>query len=94
MRRVGPHPETPPQPDRLTVYRGASRARIAAVSWTTDLEVARRFASGHRGIGVPDPVIAMAEISGDEVFWATDDRNESEILCLPSAWTIFGEASK
>jgi hypothetical protein len=92
LRRVGPHPETPPQPERLTVYRGASRARIAAVSWTTDPEVARRFAAGHRGIRMPDPVIAMAEIGGDEVFWTTDERSESEIICVPRTWTIFETA--
>jgi hypothetical protein len=88
LRRVGPYPKLEPQPKQLTVYRGSARSRIASVSWTTDIEVARRFAAGHRGIPVPDPVVAMAEIGGHEVFWTTNEREESEIICTPRRRTI------
>jgi hypothetical protein len=71
-------------PDRITVYRGASRSRIdGAISWTTDIEVAQRFAHGHRGIAVPDPVVATGTINKFDVFLATNERQESEILGLP-----------
>jgi hypothetical protein len=70
-------------PDPISVYRGASRERIAGLSWTTSPIVAWRFARGHRGIRVPDPVIATGTISKSDVLWATDCRNEREILGEP-----------
>jgi hypothetical protein len=69
-------------PEQLTVYRGAARSRIeGAISWTTDKRVAENFARGHRGIPVHDPVIATATIDKADI--ATNERNESEVLCLP-----------
>lgn len=70
-------------PASITVYRGASRARIAGLSWTTDPIVAWRFCRGHRRITVPDPVIATGTISKSDIFWATDCRDEREILGEP-----------
>jgi hypothetical protein len=71
-------------PGTITVYRGASRSRIkGAISWTTDIAVARNFARGHRGIAVPDPVVAIGVIDKSKIFLATDDRRESEILAPP-----------
>jgi len=32
---------------------------------------------------VPDPVIATGTIAKADVFFATDDRNEREVICLP-----------
>ncbi len=90
-RRVGPHPSVAVLPDDFTatVYRGGSRERIAgAISWTTSIEVARTFARGHRGIAVPDPVIATASVTKPDIYWMTDDRDEAEVLCLPRSWTI------
>jgi hypothetical protein len=90
LRRIGPCPadlRSPffnDLPETVAVYRGASRLRIeGAISWTTDPEVARLFARGHRGIPVPDPVIAIGTIAKVDVFFATDDRNEREVICLP-----------
>jgi hypothetical protein len=76
-------------PDQLTLYRGADRSRIeGAISWTTDKEIARRFARGHRGIRTPDPVIAVAAIAKADIFAATNERKESEVLCLPRVTAI------
>jgi hypothetical protein len=88
FHRVGPAPD-PGEffhslPDCITVYRGASRERIeGAISWTTNLKVAQHFAHGHRLIRVPDPVIATGVINKLDVFLATNERSESEILALP-----------
>jgi hypothetical protein len=71
-------------PEQITVYRGGSRARIdGAISWTTSIDIAEGFARGHRFIRVPDPVVATGTINKSAVFLATNDRNESEVLCLP-----------
>ena len=100
MRRVG---QCPPDmlpafyddlPEQLTLYRGASRACIeAAISWTTAADIAKGFARGHRGIRVPDAVIATATIHKADVFAAVDDRNEWEVLCLPRILKIEAVAS-
>ena len=70
-------------PDEIVVYRGASRARIAGLSWTTNPIVAWHFARGHRDIRVPDPVVATGTINKSNILWATDCRNECEILGEP-----------
>lgn len=70
-------------PDPITVFRGCSRDRVRAVSWSTDPEVAAGFARGHRGISVPDPVVAQAEIDKAAVFAVINDRDENEILLDP-----------
>jgi hypothetical protein len=72
-------------PDNITVYRGATQSRIkGAFSWTADKQIARDFARGHRGIYVlPGSVVATAVISRGEVFWATDERHEREVICVP-----------
>jgi hypothetical protein len=75
-------------PRRFTIYRGASRAHInGAVSWTVDREIACGFAHGHRGIAVPDPVIASATINKADIFAAINNRGEREILALPDKIT-------
>lgn len=95
LRRVGPctcyREQTDDQgaffdslPEHFTVYRGGPRVRIdGAISWTTDVHVAEGFARGHRGIRVPDPVVATGTIAKSAVFLATNDRGESEVLGLP-----------
>jgi hypothetical protein len=42
----------------VRIYRGCSRPRVRGVSWTMDRKVAEGFARGHRGIRVPDAVVA------------------------------------
>jgi hypothetical protein len=76
-------------PDQLVLYRGADRSRIeGAVSWTTDKGIARGFALGHRGLRNSDPVVALATIAKADIFAATNDRGESEVLCLPRVTAI------
>lgn len=70
-------------PDEVTVYRGASRERIAGLSWTTNPVVAWLFARGPRGSRVPDPVVATGTVDKANILWATDRRNEREILGEP-----------
>jgi hypothetical protein len=67
----------------VQVYRGCSRQRVRGISWTADPKVAEEFARGHRGIGVPDPVIASAVIPATAVFAVLVDRDESEIVLDP-----------
>lgn len=70
-------------PDPVTIYRGCSRPRVRGVSWTTDRDVAAGFARGHRGIRVPDSVVAQAAVPKEAVFAVFTDRNESEVLVDP-----------
>jgi hypothetical protein len=70
-------------PDLVAVHRGCSRPRVRGVSWSTDPEVAAGFAAGHRGIRVPDPVIASAVIPKTHVFTVFVERRESEVILDP-----------
>ena len=45
--------------------------------------MAWHFARGHRDIRVPDPVVATGTINKSNILWATDCRNECEILGEP-----------
>jgi hypothetical protein len=56
---------------------------VRGIAWTTDLDVARSFAHGHRNIGVPDPILASAVIPRETVFSVAIDRNEAEIVLDP-----------
>lgn len=101
LRRVGPCPREiyvahaqdggrfwSQLPDDLTLYRGCSRSHVEAISWTTNRSVAEGFAWGHRGIRVPDAVVATATIRKAEIFAATDARTESEVICLPRVMDV------
>ena len=70
-------------PDPVIIYRGCSRARVRSISWTTDREVAAGFTRGHRGVRVPDSVVAQAALPKEAVFAVFTDRNESEMLVDP-----------
>ena len=70
-------------PERITVFRGCSRGRVRGCSWSTDRDVAAGFARGHRGLRVPHPVVAQAEIEKASVFAIFNDREESEVLLDP-----------
>lgn len=67
-------------PNWITIYRGCSRDRVFGLSWTLDRKVAERFARGHRGIMVPDPVIAEAKVRTREILAVFTDRKEAEVL--------------
>lgn len=71
-------------PDQVTLYRGCSRSRIHALSWTTDSNVAAGFATGHRSIRVPDPVLASATIRKAEILTVVVTREESEVIWIPT----------
>jgi hypothetical protein len=67
----------------ITVYRGCSAPRLRGMSWTSDLDVARRFAKGHRGIPVPEAAVFRAKVRKDSIFTVILDRGESEVVLSP-----------
>ena len=70
-------------PAMVRVFRGCSQPRVRAVAWSTDQTVAEGFARGHRGIRVPEPVIASAVIPKEHIFFVTNDRDEKEVVLNP-----------
>jgi hypothetical protein len=67
-------------PEFVTIYRGCSKERVLALSWTTDFEIARGFVRGHRNLAVPNPVVAKATVNKKHIFTAITERKESEVL--------------
>ncbi len=45
--------------------------------------MAEEFAGGHRGIRVPEPVVASALIPKEYIFFVTDERQEKEVVLDP-----------
>ena len=76
-------PRNAPRGSQLQLYRGCSRSRVLAISWSLSESVARGFARGHRGIGVLDPVIATVRVPRDHVLLYLNDRQEQDALLLP-----------
>src|SRR3954469_20892705 len=72
-----------PLPRQVQVFRGCSAHRVRSVAWTTNQAVAEGFARGHRGLQVPEPVVATAVIPKEHIFFVTNDRNENEIVLNP-----------
>lgn len=67
--------------DLLTIYRGQgsmSASLEKAISWTTDIAVAERFAKYHNLAG--DGVIYAAEVNLEDITDYITDRNEEEII--------------
>jgi hypothetical protein len=73
-------------PDVVTVYRGCDEAFRDGVSWTTDREVAERFAAGGRYGRPSRPVIVTGRIEkySPHFYYCDDTRCESEIVCTPT----------
>lgn len=67
-------------PGVVTVYRGCSSDRVRGLAWTTDLEIARQFARGHRQIDVPSPVVVTAQIPKAAIYTVTMGRKEFEVV--------------
>jgi hypothetical protein len=55
-------------PEDITLYRGCSLERVYGLSRTLSPNVAKGFAQGHRFIPVPEPTIASARVSRNDVF--------------------------
>jgi hypothetical protein len=49
-----------------------------------DRTVAEEFACGRRGIVVPDPVLASAEIHKTAIYFVENEREEQEVVLDPS----------
>jgi hypothetical protein len=67
-------------PERLKVYRGQSADWEVGLSFTIDPTVAKSFAHGHRGIRLPNPVVLEVEINKADIAFATNEREESEVV--------------
>lgn len=80
-------------PDIVSLYRGCSRDRLLGLSWSTDRAIAETFARGHRGIYVPDPIVAEAQIAKTWILAVSTARGESEILIDPDALESDEESS-
>lgn len=70
-------------PEQVQVFRGCSLRRIRGVSWTTERDIAEGFARGHRGIPVPDAVVASPVAHKHAIFAFFTDREESDVLLDP-----------
>jgi hypothetical protein len=64
----------------LRVFRGCNSSRVGALSWTLNRKVAEGFAHGHRGLRNWEPVIAQANVYWQDVLFATNSREEEEVL--------------
>lgn len=73
-------------PDEVQVFRGCSRERVAGL-WSLSRDVATQFAHGHRGIIVPNPIIAEATISRRDIFAVMTSRAEQELVLDPDKLT-------
>ena len=69
----------------VTVYRGCDANFTDGMSWTTDLEVAKGFARGHRQYRPANPVVISMEVPRSMAMTVFNDRAESEILIDPCA---------
>ena len=67
----------------LTVHRGCGKSYVRSVTWTTDRDRAEFFARGGRFPTPRNPVVATAIIDESAVFFATNCRNEAEVVLDP-----------
>lgn len=72
--------------EAVTIYRGAEPKRAFGMSWTTDIEVARTFATGHRGAQVGHGEIVEATILKSSILAVSQDRSESTVIVNP--WDV------
>lgn len=81
-----------PTDDPLTVYRGVAgtgedQRRVRGYAWTTELEVAKKFADLRKHTyRLPNPTVYRATIAHEHTlaYLAGDEhRNEEEVLLLP-----------
>jgi hypothetical protein len=65
-------------PPLVRVYRGCARYRVRGISWTTDKDVALKYARGIRFDAEPDRVLAEAVIQKAHVWRDNLDENGSD----------------
>lgn len=96
--------ELPDLPETMRIWRGTNgvskRKATNGISWTTDRDVACWFAM--RFAHLDSPLVLCAEISRTDVFYYSNDRNESEVVTFgvkspvidgyPSEWSERHEA--
>ena len=70
-------------PRAFKVYRGCEIFGWHGLSWTLDKQVAVGFAKGHRGIKLNNPQIHSTIINKSQIFFATNERQEQEIVWDP-----------
>jgi hypothetical protein len=69
-------------PKTFEAYRGVNECTrvIGGLSWTLDMEVARSFAHGHRGLYAKEPRVLMHTFHKNQVAMVIEERDESEIV--------------
>jgi hypothetical protein len=68
----------------VTIYRGCNRRRVlGGLAWSTNRNVAAKFAYGLLGHEVPDPVIVTAQIERCDVFDYINSYDEDELVVDP-----------
>lgn len=81
-------------PETITIYRGQDRDHPIGLSWTLNLEVARFFSRGHRGMWNEHPAVLTGKVRKDDVALVCNDRDEQEIVVFStSAVEILKKAS-
>lgn len=73
-------------PEVITVYRGLQdkKTRKKALSWTTDINVAKWFATRWHKSGTTTPRILTSKIKRSDVYMYCTQRNESELVVNPN----------
>ena len=67
-------------PPMITLFRGGDRQSGKGLSWTLDIETAKGFAQGHRGLFNPNPTIFTARVRKSSIAFCCVDREESECV--------------
>jgi len=67
-------------PDSVTAYRGQRFDQPVGLSWTLDLEVAARYAFGHRDGRNPDRVIFSRAVAKKDIALVVNEREEAELV--------------
>jgi hypothetical protein len=75
-------------PEKLTIYRGGDRPFIDGLSWTLNRQVAEGFARGFRLMNNRNPVIATAQVSKRNIFFATSHRDEAEVVAAVKKFDV------
>lgn len=72
-------------PETITIYRGQDRDHPIGLSWTLNLDVARFFGRGHRGMWNDHPVVLTGTVRKNDVAFVASDRDEQEIVVFSTS---------